>query len=91
MGQDRTIATLGETRIQRRTAPKEQSRSSGRHPVDIAHRGTLARPAPTISQPLHLLAATEALGRTRALVKNLAYLPIAVGCIRAFGLGGGLH
>jgi hypothetical protein len=42
MSHDRTIATLGETRIQRRTASKEQSRGSGRHPVDTAHRGMLA-------------------------------------------------
>jgi hypothetical protein len=47
--------------------------------VDIAHRGSLARPTPAISQSFYLLAPLTALGGTGSLAENLAHLPVAAG------------
>jgi len=59
--------------------------------VDTAHRGALARLAPAISQSFYLLASLKALGRTGAVAENLAYLSVATGRRRSFGLAGSFH
>ena len=91
MGQDCAIAATGKTWLQRRAPTCPQPWGVGRHPVDTAHRGALARPAPAISQSFYLLASPKTLGGTGAVAENLAHLPVATGRRRSLGLAGSLH
>ena len=57
-----------------RSTSRPRAQSAGRHFVDIAQRGSLARFAGGISLTFNLLAKVAGLGRARGLAENLAHL-----------------
>jgi hypothetical protein len=56
-------ASRTEEKPKRWTSTFRQQRSSGRNPLDLSDRRTLARPAGSIPKPVDVLAPIAAVGR----------------------------
>jgi len=80
MGQNQTALTQVVTTAAARSAVGGRSTGFRRYSVGLAQRSALARFTESISFGEHLLETVAPMGRTRCLVKNLAWLARAARC-----------
>jgi len=83
MGEDPSLAAEKAQISARRATSGERPQSSGRHSLDFAKRGSLARPARRVSRTSDMLAAASGLGTARNLAHHLARIPGGIEPTRA--------